>query len=148
VLVRLVTTLQLKCCGHKGYNIFDVHISIRSKYIEYGIRDHPIIKQFLNVFPKDIPIFPPNMEVNFFIELMLGTTPVSKSPYKMRTVKLIEMKFHLKEMLDKGHIMSSISSWGEPMLFARKEYGTLRLSWLLKAQQAHQQEKISISMDR
>ena len=52
---------------------------------------------------------------------------VSKSPYRMSTPELVELKLSLKEILDKGYIRPSVSPWGAPVLFVKKKDGTLRL---------------------
>jgi len=69
----------------------------------------------------------PHREVEFSIESVLGATPSSKAPYRMRTPELVEMKLHLKEILDKGYIRSSVSPWSAPVLFLNKKDYTLRL---------------------
>jgi len=65
--------------------------------------------------------------VEFSIELVPGATPSSKASYRMRTPKLVELKFHLKEMLEKGYIKPTASPWGALVLFVKKKYGTLKL---------------------
>jgi hypothetical protein len=52
---------------------------------------------------------------------------VSKTPYRMSTLELVELKLQLKEMLDKGYIQSSVSPWGAPALFVKNKDGTLKL---------------------
>eukprot|EP00253_Pinus_taeda_P027318 PITA_27318 len=56
-----------------------------------------------------------------------GVAPTSKTPYRMTTLELVELKLQLKEMLDKGYIRSSVSPWGAPVMFVKKKDGTLRL---------------------
>jgi hypothetical protein len=51
--------------------------------------------------------------------------PMSRTPYKISTPKLVELKLQLKEMWDKGYIHPSVSPWGEPALFVKNKYGTL-----------------------
>ncbi len=58
---------------------------------------------------------------------MVGEAPTSKAPYKMSTPELVELKLQLKEMLDKGYIRPSVSPWGAPVLFVKKQDDTLRL---------------------
>ena len=79
------------------------------------------------MFPKEILEFPPNREVDFCIELVLGASLVSKSPYKMSMLELVELKLKLKEMFGKGYIRPSVSPWGTPVLFVKKKDGTLKL---------------------
>jgi len=68
----------------------------------------------------------PYREVKFSIELVPGAAPTSKAPYRMSTPEIVEMKFQLKEILEKGYIRTSVSPWGALMLFVKKD-GTLRL---------------------
>jgi hypothetical protein len=59
--------------------------------------------------------------------MMLGETPVSKTPYKMSTLELEELQMKLEELLKKGYIFPSVSPWGAPILFVKKKDGTLRI---------------------
>jgi hypothetical protein len=61
------------------------------------------------------------------IELKLGTLPIYKTPYRMATLELAELKEHIKELLEKGFIHPSSSPWGAPMIFVPKKDGTQRL---------------------
>ena len=65
--------------------------------------------------------------MDFTIELILGTTPISKAPYRMAPLELKELKVQLQEMLDKSFVRPSVSPWGAPVLFVKKKDGTLRL---------------------
>ena len=67
------------------------------------------------------------MEVEFTIELVSGTTPISKAPYQMALLELKELKTQLQEMLDRGFIRPSVSPWGALLLFVKKKDGTLSL---------------------
>jgi len=66
------------------------------------------------------------MEVDFSIDLVPRVAPASKAPHKMRKPDLVELELQLKEMLNKGYIRPSVSPWGAPVLFVKKD-GTLRL---------------------
>jgi hypothetical protein len=70
---------------------------------------------------------PLDRDVEFVIELQLGTTPISRRPYKMTPKELTELKVQLNELLDKGYIRPSSSPWGCPTLFVKKKYQSLRL---------------------
>ena len=59
------------------------------------------------------------------IDILLGTTPISRSPYYMAPIELKELKTQLQEILDKGFIRPSVSPWGAPILFVKKKNGTL-----------------------
>jgi hypothetical protein len=87
----------------------------------------PVVGEYPNVFPDELLGMPPDRDVEFVIELQLGTTPISKGPYRMPPKELAELKNQLQELLDKGYIRSSSSPWGCPALFVKKEDGSLRL---------------------
>jgi hypothetical protein len=63
------------------------------------------------VFADDLPGMPPERDIEFKIELQLGTTPIAKSQYRMTLVELEELKIQLKDLLDKGYIRRSSSPW-------------------------------------
>ncbi|WVZ80599.1 hypothetical protein U9M48_028059 [Paspalum notatum var. saurae] len=81
-----------------------------------------------DVFPEELPGLPPDRNVEFAIELVPGTAPVSKRPYRMAPDELKELKTQLQEQLDKGFIRPSSSPWGCPALFVeKKDQGGKRL---------------------
>jgi hypothetical protein len=86
-----------------------------------------VLWEFKDVFPEEVPGTPPKRDINFSIDLVPGVVPTSKVPYGMSTPKLVYLKVHLKEMLDKGYIRQSLSPWGAPTMFVKKRDGTLRL---------------------
>ncbi|WVZ64947.1 hypothetical protein U9M48_014389 [Paspalum notatum var. saurae] len=76
------------------------------------------------------PDLPPDRDVEFRIDLIPGTAPVSKRPYRMAPDELKELKIQLQEQLDKGFIRPSSSPWGCPALFVeKKDRGGKRLVW-------------------
>jgi hypothetical protein len=87
----------------------------------------PVVKEFLYVFPKELSGMPPDRDIKFVIELMLGTTHIYKTPYTMDTPELAKLKEHIKELLEKGFICPSSSPWGAPVIFVPKKDGTQRL---------------------
>jgi hypothetical protein len=82
---------------------------------------------YKDVFPKEVPSLPPRRDIDISIELVPGVVLVSRTPYRMSTLDLVELKIHLKEMLDKGYIWPSVSPWGSPALFVKNKDGTLKL---------------------
>ncbi|WVZ84373.1 hypothetical protein U9M48_031411 [Paspalum notatum var. saurae] len=92
------------------------------------IKKIPVVFDFPDVFPEELPGLPPDRNVEFAIELVLGTAPVSKRPYRMALDELKELKTQLQEQLDKGFIRPSSSPWGCPALFVeKKDQGGKRL---------------------
>ena len=79
------------------------------------------------MFSKDLPGLPLVREIEFSIDLFPRTVPISKAPYRMAPVELVELRVQLQELLDKGFIRSSVSPWGAPVLFVKKKDGPLRL---------------------
>jgi hypothetical protein len=87
----------------------------------------PVVNEFPNVFPEELPGMPLDRDIEFVIELMPGTSPIYKTPYRMATPELAELKEHIKELLEKGFIYPSSSPWGTPVIFVLKKDGTQRL---------------------
>jgi hypothetical protein len=87
----------------------------------------PVVNEFLDIFPEELPGMPPDWDIEFVIELKTGTTPVYKTPYSMATTELAELKEHIKELLEKEYICPSSTPWGAPVIFAPKKDGTQRL---------------------
>jgi len=87
----------------------------------------PVVCEFPDVFPEELPGLPPYMEIEFAIELILGIAPISRRPYQMPPNKLAELKTRLKELLDKGFIWPSLSEWGCPTLFVKMKDQSLRM---------------------
>ncbi|KAL5537990.1 hypothetical protein UlMin_046171 [Ulmus minor] len=75
----------------------------------------------------DLPGIPPDREIEFEIELLPGTAPISKAPYRMAPTELKELQIQLQELIDKRFIRPSHSPWGAPVLFVKKKDGTMRM---------------------
>ena len=83
--------------------------------------DIPVVYKFPNVFLDELLGLPPDRYVEFKIELVLGTVPISRIPYRMPPNELAKLKIQLQELLDKGLIQPSSSPWGCPALFVKKK---------------------------
>src|SRR3954464_10478262 len=92
-----------------------------------SLEEVPIVSEYPDVFPEELPGMPPNRDVEFLIDLLPGSGPIAKRPYKMDVDELKELKKQLKEQLDKGFIQPSSSSWGAPVLFVEKKDSSKRL---------------------
>jgi hypothetical protein len=91
------------------------------------IQDIPMVCEFLDVFPEDLPGLPSERDVEFVIELKLGTAPISRRSYRMPPNELAELKTQLQDLLEKGFIRPSSSPWGCPAIFIKKKDQTLRM---------------------
>jgi hypothetical protein len=91
------------------------------------IQDIPVVCEFPDIFPEDLPGLPPERDVEFVIELKPGTTPVSRRSYRMPPNELAELKTQLQDLLEKGFIRPSSSPWGCPAIFVKKKDQTLRM---------------------
>jgi hypothetical protein len=91
------------------------------------IKDIPVVCEFPNVFPKDLPRLPPERDIEFVIELKPGTAPIYRRSYRMPPNELAELKIQLQDLLEKGFIRPSSSPWGCPAIFVKKKDQTLRM---------------------
>jgi hypothetical protein len=86
-----------------------------------------VVREFADDFLSELLRMPSDRDVEFVIELLPGTAPISKRPYSMPPKELVELKIQLQDLLDKGYIRPSSSPWGCPALFVKKKDGSLRL---------------------
>ena len=75
------------------------------------LEDLHVLQEFRNVFPDEIPGIPPKRDIDFMIELVAGAELVSKTPYRMSTPEMLELKMHMQGMLEKKYIKPSVSPW-------------------------------------
>ncbi|KAL0557201.1 hypothetical protein IC582_005719 [Cucumis melo] len=95
--------------------------------VDVSLSSEPVVRDYPDVFPEELPGLPPHREVEFAIELEPGTVPISRAFYRMAPAELKELKVQLQELLDKGFIRPSVSPWGAPVLFVKKKDGSMRL---------------------
>jgi hypothetical protein len=92
-----------------------------------ALEDIRVVREYPNVFPEELPGMPLDRDIEFLIELLPGTPPISKRPYSMPINELVELKKKIVELQAKGFIQPSSSPWGAPVLFVEKKDGTQRM---------------------
>src|SRR3954465_6485644 len=91
------------------------------------LEDVPVVRDFPDVFPEELSGMPPDRCVEFIVDLIPGTTQISRRSYRMAPHLLAELKAQLEVSLEKGFIRPSSSPWGCPILFITKKDGTKRM---------------------
>ena len=89
-----------------------------------SIDEVPIVCEFPDVFPEELPGVPPERQVEFRIDLVPGAAPIAKAPYRLAPPEMQELSLQLQELLGKGFIRPSSSPWGAPILFVKKKDGS------------------------
>ncbi|KAL0546387.1 hypothetical protein IC582_016295 [Cucumis melo] len=100
---------------------------VDTREVDVSLSSEPVVRDYPDVFPEELPGLPPHREIEFAIELEPGTVPISRAPYRLAPAELKEFKVQLQELLDKGFIRPSVSPWGAPVLFVKKKDGSMRL---------------------
>ena len=118
-IISAMATQRMLRKGCQGYLAYVVETGKEGTMLD----EIPVVRGF----PDDIAGLPPEREVEFTIDLIPGTEPISIPPYRMALAELRELKAQLEELLSKGFIQPSISPWGAPILFVKKKDGSL---WL------------------
>ncbi|GKA91388.1 putative reverse transcriptase domain-containing protein [Tanacetum coccineum] len=111
----------------RGCPIILAHVTTKKaeeKSKEKRHDDVPIVQDFLEVFPEDLPGIPPTRQVEFQIDLILCAALVARAPYRLDPSEMKELLDQLKELSDKGFIRPSSSPWGAPVLFIKKKDGS------------------------
>ncbi|GJU63283.1 putative reverse transcriptase domain-containing protein [Tanacetum coccineum] len=107
------------------------------------LEDIPIVQNFPEVFPEDLPGLPPTRQVEFQIDLIPGATPVAWAPYRLAPSETKELSDQLQELSNKGFIRPSSSPWGASVLFVKKKDGSFRMCINYRAEQADGKESLS-----
>ncbi|KAJ9552277.1 hypothetical protein OSB04_016322 [Centaurea solstitialis] len=106
-------------CGATSYLVY--LISDQGEGKKKTVKDVPVVCEFPDVFPEDLPGIPPERQVEFRIDLVPGAAPVAKTPYRLAPPEMQELSNQLEELLEKGFIRPSSSPWGAPILFHQEE---------------------------
>ncbi|KAL0546072.1 hypothetical protein IC582_015977 [Cucumis melo] len=114
-----------KLLSQGTWSILDSVVGTRE--VDVSLSLEPVVRDYPDFFPEELPGLPPHEEIEFAIELEPGTVPLSKAPYRMTPAELKELKVQLQRLLNKGFIQSSVSPWGVPVLFVKKKDGSMRL---------------------
>ncbi|TYK23808.1 ty3-gypsy retrotransposon protein [Cucumis melo var. makuwa] len=108
-------------------NHASINYSLDTREVDVSLSSEPVVRDYPDVFPEELPGLPPHREIEFAIELEPGTVPISRAPYRLALAELKELKVQLQKLLDKGFIRPSVSPWGAPVLFVKKKDGSMRL---------------------
>ncbi|GKB28817.1 putative reverse transcriptase domain-containing protein [Tanacetum coccineum] len=100
---------------------------MKKKSDERRLEDILVVREFSEVFPKDLPSLPPVRQVEFQIDLMPGVAPVARAPYRLAPSEMQELSDQLQELADRGFIRPSTSPWGAPVLFVKKKDRSFRI---------------------
>ncbi|KAJ9544983.1 LOW QUALITY PROTEIN: hypothetical protein OSB04_024690 [Centaurea solstitialis] len=125
--VKIISMLKTLRCITKGCTSFLAYVLDATNEVKKTVKDVPIVCEFQDLFPDDLPGLPPNRQVEFHINLAPGAAPIAKTPYRLAPAEMKEMRNQLKELLDKGFIQPSTSPWGAPVLFVKKKDGSFRM---------------------
>ncbi|GJT78430.1 putative reverse transcriptase domain-containing protein [Tanacetum coccineum] len=101
----------------KGCHVFLANITAtkdEDKSKGKRLEDVPVVREFPEVFPEDLPGIPPTRQVEFRIDLVPGVAPVARAPYRLAPSEMKELAEQLQELTDKGFIRPSSSPWGAP----------------------------------
>ena len=105
---NVISTMQARRFMRKGCETF-LALILDSKRSQVDVEKIPVVREFPDVFPEELPGIPLEMEVDLSIEIVLGTTPMYRAPYRMALMELKELKSQMQELLDKGFIRPSVS---------------------------------------
>nr|GEW00276.1 retrotransposable element Tf2 [Tanacetum cinerariifolium] len=114
----------------KGCQVFLAHTSAKKEEESSKgkqLEDVPVVRDYPEVFPKDLLGVPPARPVEFQIDLIPGAAPVARAPYQLTASEMKELSEQLQEISEKGFIRPSSSPWGASVLFVKKKYGSFRM---------------------
>ncbi|GJY19335.1 putative reverse transcriptase domain-containing protein [Tanacetum coccineum] len=124
--LKIISCIKARKYVEQGCHLFLAHVT-KKKSKEKRMEDVPVIRDFPEVFPEELPGLPPPRQVEFQIDLVPGAAPVARAPYRLAPSEMKELSVQLQELLEKGFIRPSSSPWGAPVLFVKKKDGSFRM---------------------
>ncbi|KAA0042132.1 ty3-gypsy retrotransposon protein [Cucumis melo var. makuwa] len=82
---------------------------VDTREVDVPLSSEPVVRDYLDVFPEELPRLPPHREIEFAIKLEPSTVPISRAPYRIAPTELKELKVQLQELLDKGFIRECVT---------------------------------------
>ncbi|KAA0055470.1 DNA/RNA polymerases superfamily protein [Cucumis melo var. makuwa] len=122
----LTSALKVEKLLRKGCTTFLAHV-VEVQEEKLKPEEVPVVNEYLDVFSADLSGLPPDREVEFTIELLPGTTPISQAPYRMAPSELKELKVQLQELIDKEYIRPNVSPWQLNKVTIRNKYPLPRI---------------------
>ncbi|GKA08156.1 putative reverse transcriptase domain-containing protein [Tanacetum coccineum] len=99
--LKVISCIKARKYIERGCHLLLAHVTEKEKS-EKRLEDVPVIHDFPEVFPDDLPGLPPSRQVEFKIDLVPGAAPVARAPYRLAPSELKELSEQLKEFLEKG----------------------------------------------
>ncbi|KAJ0876256.1 putative nucleotidyltransferase, Ribonuclease H [Helianthus annuus] len=124
-LPKQMSMLKASQCLKNGCVIYMAQVTIDEQNPK--IEDIPVISEYPEVFPEELPGLPPDRQVEFKIDIVPGAAPIARAPYRLAPTEMKELRTQLDDLLAKGFIRPSSSPWGAPILFVKKKDGSMRL---------------------
>ncbi|GJZ87610.1 putative reverse transcriptase domain-containing protein, partial [Tanacetum coccineum] len=124
--LKVISCIKVRKYIKRGCQMFVAHVT-EEKSKEKRLEDVPVIRDFPEVFPDDLSGLPPPRQVEFKIDLVPGSAPVARAPYRLAPSEMKELSVQLQELLEKGFIRLISSPWGASVLFVKKKDGSFRM---------------------
>ncbi|GJV46893.1 putative reverse transcriptase domain-containing protein [Tanacetum coccineum] len=123
---KIVSCIKTQKYTEKGCELFLAQVTEQESK-EKRLEDVPVIQDFPEVFPDELPGLPPPRKVEFRIDLIPGAAPVARAPYRLAPSEMKELSKQLQELSEKGFIRPSSSPWGAPRLQGSSVYSKIDL---------------------
>ncbi|GJR74552.1 putative reverse transcriptase domain-containing protein [Tanacetum coccineum] len=124
--LSLISCIKIERYIYRGCQVSVAQV-MEKKSDEKRLEDIPVVREFPEVFPEDLPGLPPVRQVEFQIDLIPGAAPVARAPYRLAPSEMQELSNQLQELADQGFIRPSTLPWGAPVLFVKKKDGSFRM---------------------
>ncbi|XP_021984974.1 uncharacterized protein LOC110880840 [Helianthus annuus] len=118
-----VSILKVSQCLKSGCVIYMAQVTVNDP--KPKIEDIPIISEYPDVFPDELPGLPPERQVEFRIDILPGSAPIARAPYRLAPTEMKELRTQLDDLLEKGFIQPSSSPWGALILFVKCAYALI-----------------------
>lgn len=106
--LNFISCIKAKRYMSRGCQVFVVQVT-ETKPNEKQLEEIPIVREYPEVFPKDLPGLPPIRQIEFQIDVIPGGAPIAQEPYRLAPSEMKELSEQLQELTDRGFICPSTS---------------------------------------
>ncbi|GJW55786.1 putative reverse transcriptase domain-containing protein [Tanacetum coccineum] len=124
--LNLISCIKTEKYISQGCQVFMIQV-VEKKADEKRLEDISVVKEFPDVFPKNLPGIPLVCQVEFQINLIPRAAPIARTPYRLAPSEMQELSNQHQELTDRGFIRPSALPWGAPVLFVKKKDGSFRM---------------------
>ncbi|GJY63272.1 putative reverse transcriptase domain-containing protein [Tanacetum coccineum] len=129
--LNLISCIKTEKYISRGCQVFMIQV-VEKKADEKRLEDIPVVKEFPDVFPENLPGIPSVRQVEFQIDLIPGAAPIARTPYRIKLLQKYRILSYIKSQDNRIEVFHStnVQSPGASIVFVKKKDGSFRMLFI------------------